>query len=102
MSTAAGASARIGAGRVRRPSRMVIRRNVWGYIFISPAILGFLLWTLGPMLVSLGLGFTQWDMLGTPRWIGLENYRRMLTGTDYQFWQSVKVTALYTALSVPW
>jgi len=85
----------------RRPARLAIRRNLWGYTFVAPAILGFLIWTLGPMLISLGLGFTQWDMLSAPQWIGVDNYRRMFTGADPLFWQAVKVTALYTALTVP-
>jgi multiple sugar transport system permease protein len=84
-----------------RPSPAAIRRNIWGYIFVAPAILGFVFWTLGPMLVSLGLGFTQWDMLSAPRWIGWDNYRRMVTGADPLFWQTVKVTAFYTVLTVP-
>lgn len=78
-----------------------MRRNLWGYLFIAPAIVGFVCWTLGPMLVSLVLGFTQWDMLSAPQWIGLDNYRRMLSGADPLFWQTVKVTALYTILTVP-
>ncbi len=82
-------------------SRAAVRRNLWGYLFIAPAILGFILWTAGPMIVSLVLSFTQWDMLSDPRWIGFDNFRTMLTGTDPLFWQSVQVTAVYTALTVP-
>ena len=72
-----------------------------GYLFVAPAILGLLLWTIGPMLVSLALSFTQWDMLSSPQWIGLTNFRHMLSGEDTLFWQTVKVTLLYTALTVP-
>ena len=74
---------------------------MWGYIFVGPAILGFLLWTVGPMLASLVLGFTHWDMLSAPQWVGAENYRQMFTGADPLFWQTVKVTAVYTLLVTP-
>jgi multiple sugar transport system permease protein len=78
-----------------------VQRNLWGYFFVGPAVLGLLLWTIGPMLVSLALSFTQWDMLSSPRWVGLDNFRQMLGGEDPLFWQTVKVTLLYTALTVP-
>lgn len=90
-------------GRTRRPriTQRTLQRNLWGYLFVAPAILGLLLWTIGPMLVSLALSFTQWDMLSSPQWIGLTNFRHMLSGEDTLFWQTVKVTLLYTALTVP-
>jgi multiple sugar transport system permease protein len=54
---------------------------------------------LGPMLVSLAVSFTRWDLLTPPRFVGLRNYERMLA--DPLFWQSLRVTALYTLLYVP-
>jgi len=86
--------------RLRRVTRRNFQRNLWGYVFVLPALLGLIFWTIGPMLVSLGLSFTQWDMLSAPRWVGLTNFTRMFTG-DPLFWQTVKVTALYTVLAVP-
>ena len=76
------------------------RKIITGYIFIGPFIIGFLLFTFIPMLVSLGLSFTEYDILSEPIFIGLENFKRMFT-QDYLFWKSVKVTAFYVVVSVP-
>ncbi|NNJ12988.1 sugar ABC transporter permease [Chloroflexales bacterium ZM16-3] len=69
------------------------------YLCISPWLAGLLIFVLGPMLVSLGISFTRWDLLSPPRFVGLRNYERMLG--DPLFWQSLKVTAIYTMLYVP-
>ena len=57
------------------------------------------------MIVSLGMSFTQWDVIGDPKWIGLGNYQKLwrdLTeGAGIQFGQSLKVTSIYTLLEVP-
>lgn len=75
------------------------REAITFYLCISPWLVGVLLFVLGPMLVSLGISFTRWDLLSPPRFVGLRNYERMLR--DPLFWQSLKVTALYTLLYVP-
>jgi multiple sugar transport system permease protein len=62
------------------------------YVFILPAVLGLLLFYLGPMAASLGLSFTDYNMLKSPAWVGLENYRTLMH--DDLFWQSLKVTAI--------
>jgi multiple sugar transport system permease protein len=71
-----------------------------GYAFLSPWLVGFFLFTLGPTLVSLYLSFTDFDLLRTPHWIGLGNYQRMFYA-DPKFWVSVGVTLTYVVLSVP-
>jgi multiple sugar transport system permease protein len=71
-----------------------------GYAFLGPWLAGFLLFTLGPTLVSLYLSFTDFDLLRSPQWIGLGNYQRMFLA-DPKFWVSVGVTLTYVALSVP-
>lgn len=70
------------------------------YLLISPWLLGFLLLTVGPMLYSLYISFTRWDLLTDPVWIGLGNYVDKMPN-DPRFWQSLKVTLIYTALYVP-
>lgn len=77
------------------------RRNLfWGLLFTSPAILGFFLWQLAPILATIGIGFTEWRIVGNPQWIGLDNYTQIFT-RDPLFFKSVSVTLIYTALSVP-
>jgi multiple sugar transport system permease protein len=78
---------------------MAAREALDGYIFMSPAILGLLLFWLGPMVASALLSFTQYDMLGNPTWTGLENYRQLMQ--DELFWKSLRVSAIYSLASVP-
>lgn len=84
----------------RRPGQQRTREAIWFYICISPWLIGFLVFTAGPMLASLYLSFTKWDLLTAPKWIGLSNYVKMFTG-DPLFWQSLKVTAKYAVWRVP-
>lgn len=71
----------------------------WGYVFIAPAIIGLICLNFGPMLFSLGISFTSWDVISAKEFIGLENYRNLFQ--DPLFFKSLKVTLYYTLLSVP-
>lgn len=71
----------------------------WGYVFIAPAIIGLICFNFGPMLFSLGISFTSWDVISAKEFIGLENYRNLFH--DPLFFKSLKVTLYYTLLSVP-
>ena len=75
------------------------RRNVVGYIFIAPFILGFLLWFLIPALTSIWLVFQDWNMIRPPEFVGLDNFKKI--ASDKLFWQALKVTTRYTVISVP-
>ncbi len=75
------------------------RRTITGYLFIMPFVLGFLFWFLAPALVAVWLTFTDWNLIRAPRYVGFDNILRL--GTDNLFWQSLKVTVLYTLASVP-
>jgi multiple sugar transport system permease protein len=70
------------------------------YLLISPWLVGLLLFVVGPMLASLVISFTRWDLLSPAKFIGLKNYEKMFT-RDPLFWQSLKVTVIYTAVYVP-
>lgn len=83
-----------GAQTTRRFMNPRLRENLSGYLFISPWILGFLIFTLGPMIASLVLSLTEWDLIGPPKLVGLANYRQLVQ--DELFWQSLKVTAFYS------
>jgi multiple sugar transport system permease protein len=92
---------RIGLSRLSN-LRQRQREEIWAYVLISPWIIGFLAFTLGPMLVSLGLSFTQTDLF-TTEFVGLENYRRLLS-TDVTislFWKALYNTGYYVFLSIP-
>ena len=54
------------------------RRILAGYLFISPVILGYLIWVAGPMLMAIWLSLTEWDMLRPATFVGLINYQQML------------------------
>ena len=62
-----------------------------GYLFLLPWLIGFFGLTLGPVLASLYLSFTDFDLLRDPRWIGLDNYVRIATN-DPKFATSMRVT----------
>ncbi len=80
--------------------RKFIRKNTSAYLFLTPWLLGFFLLALGPILASLYLGFTRYDMVSEPRWVGLENYQYMFE-RDRRFWKALEVTFTYVALAVP-
>src|SRR3982751_6357816 len=65
----------------RGPTRRQLTRHVEGWLFASPWIVGFLLFTAGPMLFSAAMAFTTWDLINSPRWVGLDNWR-LLAGGD--------------------
>lgn len=71
-----------------------------GYAFLLPWLIGFLCFSLGPVLASLYLSFTKFDLLRPAVWVGADNYMRMFTA-DARFWQSLKVTFSYMLMEVP-
>jgi multiple sugar transport system permease protein len=79
---------------------MARREELAFYLFASPWLIGFLLWTAGPMVGSLVLSLTRYDVITPPQFTGLENYAKML-GSDPLVWQSLKVTLFYATGAVP-
>jgi multiple sugar transport system permease protein len=95
---------------VRQPGRELIvarrprlgvrtREAIECYLFILPAILGLLIFYLGPMVASFALSLTDYDLLTSPKFVGVDNYRKL--ADDPLFWQSLKVTSIYSLVSVP-
>jgi len=72
----------------------------WFWLLAAPAVIGFLLFNVGPMVQSLYLSLTQYDVISPPRFVGLQNYVYLLRD-DPAFWPSVRVTAIYAATAVP-
>lgn len=83
-----------------RLSAFLNREGTAGYVFTLPFIIGFLAFSAIPILISLGLSFTEYDVLGSPHFIGVDNFVRMFT-SDPKFWKSFGVTVLYAVASVP-
>ncbi|MFN3650877.1 MAG: extracellular solute-binding protein [Armatimonadota bacterium] len=90
--------------RAARRSRLMRAEQVWGYLAISPWLIGFLLLGLGPILFSIFLSFTRWSSLAPPstaRWVGFDHYSTLLTGQDELFLKALQTTFYYTVLMVP-
>ncbi|MFB6367250.1 carbohydrate ABC transporter permease [Paenibacillus elgii] len=69
------------------------------YLFISPWLFGAAVFTLYPILYSLYISFTEYNIISPPKWAGLQNYAKMLQ--DDLFWRGVNTTVLFTIFSVP-
>lgn len=70
------------------------------YAFLSPWLIGLIVFVLGPMAASLYLSMTDYNFLQPPEWVGFENYLQMFT-SDPRYLKAVGVTAFYVAVSVP-
>jgi multiple sugar transport system permease protein len=81
-------------------SKLRRREALWFYLFASPWIIGFVVFLLGPMVASIYFSLTDWDSFTPPKWVGLDNYRRLLTD-DPVFWKALWNTFYYAAISVP-
>jgi multiple sugar transport system permease protein len=83
--------------RARR--RSAGRDNKAGYLFLLPWLIGLLVITIGPLIASLYLSFTEYSLIEPPSWIGLDNYTRMLH--DSRLHHSLEVTFIYVLVGVP-
>lgn len=77
-----------------------VNKRAWPYLFILPWIIGFLVFTLGPLVLSFVMSFFDWSITGTPKFRGLGNYIEMFT-TDDQALQSLSISLKYAAIFVP-
>lgn len=79
--------------------RLSFEETFWGWLFIVPAVLGVLFFKLGPVLASLALSFTKYEIISSPKFIGLANYQKLIT--DDLWIRSIEVTLNYVLLFVP-
>ncbi|HZD10548.1 MAG TPA: sugar ABC transporter permease, partial [Candidatus Binatia bacterium] len=86
--------------RWRQMGPLARKEALSGYLFILPWIVGFVVFLAGPMLASFALSFTRWNIVGDPRWVGLDNYQQIFT-RDPDFLQSLKVTLRYAVIYLP-
>lgn len=81
-----------------QPGRMEREEARWGYAFILLPFVGFTLFGLGPLIASAVLSLFDYNLLGSPRWVGLDNFRRL--ASDAPFLQSLGNTAFFL-LGIP-
>lgn len=79
--------------------KMERRDNKAAYVFLLPWLIGLLFITVGPMIASLYLSFTDYNLLQAPNWTGLDNFARMMR--DTRLHNSLGVTFIYVIVGVP-
>ena len=85
---------------MRKMNPMKRQETFWGYFFIMPFIIGLVVFTIIPFFSSLYLAFTEYNILTPPKWIGLQNFKRMFFEDKY-FWTSFWVTFKFALIQVP-
>ena len=80
--------------------KLQTKENIYGYIFISPWLIGFILLSIGPMIMSIVFSFTDYDYFKPLNFIGLENYRQIIFHDDL-FHKSLTVTLRYVMSYAP-
>ncbi len=76
------------------------REAIWAYLLIGPWIVGFILFTLGPMIASLIFSFMDYSVVADSKFIGIANYIELFI-KDYRFWHSLKITLTYALFAIP-
>ena len=89
--------AAVGLSPPRRGGRR--SQELAAHAFMSHWLIGLLLVTAAPMLASLYLSFTDYNIMSSPTFVGLDNFERMMG--DQRFWASARVTTVYVLVSVP-
>ena len=86
--------------RVARKGLIARKEQRAAYLFLSPWLIGLALFWVIPILASVLLSMSEWNIITPPHWLGTQNYREMLF-EDRTFWVSIRVTLKYMLLSVP-
>src|SRR5258708_17843203 len=86
---------------VEKKRPFLTRRDLLGYAFISPWIIGFLAFTFFPFVASLFLSFTNWAIVGKWTFVGLANYEKLASGVDDRFMIALTNTVYYAVINVP-
>ena len=85
---------------LRLGNRRTREETIAAWIAISPWAIGFLIFTLWPVVSSIYFSFTKYDVVSSPEWVGLENYSRLFTD-DRRFGIAIRNSFVYTLLYVP-
>jgi len=81
------------------PTRASRKEAFAAFLFLLPNIIGFIVFTVGPVLASFGISLLEWNIISTPIWRGLQNYVELIH--DPEFWNSLRATLYYAVGSVP-
>lgn len=84
----------------KKRSKSKRQEALWGYFFVAPFLLGFVVFMLGPMLFSFVGSFTDYNLTSKMNFIGFKNFTRMFT-QDTLFWKSLYNTAYFVLFNVP-
>jgi multiple sugar transport system permease protein len=80
-------------------SKMALREERTAYLFLLPWLIGLVVFTFGPIIASIVISMTDWTIISSPNWVGLQNYRDMFSDRD--FVHSIMVTLRYAVMAVP-
>lgn len=84
----------------KKRSRSKRQDALWGYLFVAPFLIGFMVFMLGPMLFSFIGSFTDYNLTSKMNFIGFGNFKRMFT-QDALFWKSLYNTIYFVLFNVP-
>ncbi len=76
-----------------------LKKYMWVGVFLLPSLFGLLLFTVLPILSSLGLTLFEWDLLTPPNFVGMDNFKRLFADED--FWRALKNTITYIVSYIP-
>lgn len=85
--------------RSRPRLRAALQRNVTGWLFVLPALIGFCVFYLAPTLRAVEISLTDWNLMRAPKFVGFDNYLKLID--DPRFWQSVRITIAYVLYNIP-
>src|SRR3989304_4054370 len=77
----------------------MVKENITGWLFISPFVIGFIIFTARPLIRSIYYSFNLYDFLAPPTWVGLGNYRILVEDPDTWYW--LLWTTGFAVFSVP-
>lgn len=83
----------------KRASKVQKQEWLVAFLFLLPSLIGLIVFFLIPVLVGFGISFMKWDLLTTPEFVGLDNYKTLLTD-DPLFWLSLKNTLVYSVIVI--
>ncbi|MEG2158989.1 MAG: sugar ABC transporter permease, partial [Clostridia bacterium] len=89
-------------GRNFRRKKLSLKQKeaITGWVFVTPVLVGFLVFTAFSMVFSLFMSFNDWNMMSPPKWVGLQNYIDLFTKDEY-FWDYLWNTFYYVIILVP-